>query len=59
MCIAGLLMIFVFITRECNEIFQSGDDCGVGHGWFGIAGGFFVIGVFSVWKMYSLVSVRK
>jgi hypothetical protein len=51
-------MIFVSVSRECDTIFMSGDDCGVGIGWFGLSAGVIVIGVFSAWKVYRLVRER-
>jgi hypothetical protein len=42
--VACLAMIFVFVSGRCGEIFMSGGECGIGYGWFGIAGGFFGIG---------------
>ncbi len=53
-----LILIYVTVSRECNEIFISGDDCGVGYGWSGLAGGFIVIGAVSAWKVWRLVKER-
>jgi membrane associated rhomboid family serine protease len=58
LCIACLAIIFIFVSSECNEIFMSGGDCGVGYGWFGLAGGLFVIGVYWAWNVYRLVRER-
>lgn len=57
LCVACLAIIFVFISGRCDGIFMSGGDCRIGYGWFGLAGGFFGIGVFSGWRVYRLVSV--
>ena len=54
-----LVLISVTVSRECNEIFLSGDDCGVGYGWSGLAGGFIVIGAISAWEIYRLVGGRQ
>ena len=58
LCTACLALIYVFVTRSCEAIFLTGDDCGVGYGWLGLAAGFFVIDVFSAWKVYRLLKER-
>jgi hypothetical protein len=58
LCTVSLATIYVFVIRRCEAIFMTGDDCGVGLGWVGLAVGFFVMGVFSVWKLYRLVGIR-
>ena len=35
----SLILIYLIVTRRCAEIFLTGDDCGVGIGWFGLAAG--------------------
>ncbi|MFZ1128932.1 hypothetical protein [Methanoregula sp.] len=39
-------------------IFLSGDDCGVGIGWFGLAAGLTGTGVYSGWKLYRMERER-
>jgi hypothetical protein len=57
-CSMCLVMICEHISSRCNAIFLTGDDCGVGWGWVGLAVGFFAIGVFAAWKVYRLVRER-
>ena len=57
-CTVNLAIISVFVTSRCDAIFLSGDDCGVGYGWPGLAGGFLAIGAFSAWKLYRLLRGR-
>ncbi|MDO9035509.1 MAG: hypothetical protein Q7U51_09935 [Methanoregula sp.] len=59
LCAACLVLIYVFVNRSCEAIFLTGDDCGVGYGWIGLAAGIFVIGMFSAWKVYRLLKERE
>lgn len=54
-CTVSLATIYGFVTRRCDAIFLSGDDCGVGYGWVGLAAGFLAIGAFSAWKLFRLL----
>lgn len=54
-----LILIYVTVNRQCSEIFLSGDDCGVGIGWFGLAAGFIGVIVFSVRTLYRLRAKRS
>jgi hypothetical protein len=51
-CVASIAIINFVVTSRCDAIVMSGDDCGVGIGWYGLAAGFFGIGAFSAWKVY-------
>jgi hypothetical protein len=52
LCIANLIVIFVIVTSQCDTIFQTGDDCGVGIGWFGLVAVLIMIGAVSAWGLY-------
>lgn len=59
LCAACLVLIYVFVNRRCETIFRTGGDCGVGIGWFGLAAGLFVIGVFLAFGVYRLLGARS
>jgi hypothetical protein len=54
----SLILIYLNVTRSCAEIFISGDDCGVGIGWFGLAAGLAGTGVYSGWMLYRRTGGR-
>jgi hypothetical protein len=54
----SLILIYRIVTRSCAEIFMTGDDCGVGIGWFGLAAGLAGTGVYSGWMLYRLTGGR-
>jgi hypothetical protein len=56
--IACLVLIYYIINRSCAEIFLSGDDCGVGIGWFVMAVAVVGTGIYSAWLLYLMEKER-
>ena len=56
--IACLVLIYYIIDRSCAEIFLSGDDCGVGFGWFVMAAAVLGTGIYSAWLLYLMEKER-
>ena len=54
----SLILIYLIVTRSCAEIFLSGDDCGIGIGWFGLAAGLAGTGVYAGWMLYRMERER-
>jgi hypothetical protein len=55
LCIANLIVIFMIVTSRCGEIYLSGNDCGIGIGWFGLATVCMGIGAVSAWGLYRRI----
>jgi len=56
--IACLAMIYLFVAGRCEAIAMPGYDCGIGIGWFDLAGVFFIIGAVSAREMYRAMRAR-
>ena len=56
--IACLVLIYLYVSQRCAEIFLSGDDCGVGIGWYCLAAGLVGTGAYSGWMLYLLEKER-
>lgn len=52
LCILCLTLDIIVVGMRCQKIFSTGDDCGVGYGYFGIAAMCIAAGVFSVWGLH-------
>ena len=52
LCIICLALDVVVVSIRCGEIFSTGDDCGVGIGYFGIAAMCIAWGTFSAYVLY-------
>jgi len=54
-----IAIIWMFVARRCEAIARPGYDCGIGIGWFIIAGVLVVIGVISTWQTWRIMRERS
>ncbi|MDO8871655.1 MAG: hypothetical protein Q7V05_02860 [Methanoregula sp.] len=49
-----LIYMLIMISSRCEQIFRSGDDCGVGIGWGLVGLAFIVIAIWSGYRLYTM-----
>jgi hypothetical protein len=61
-CILFLLFIFFFVSYRCGQmLLEDGGaaGCTTGTGWSGLAGGFLVIALFSLYRVNKLMQGKS
>jgi hypothetical protein len=57
LCVLCLMLIFVFVSRQCERIFMEDGgqaDCGVGLGWVGLGVAVVLVAGYSAYRLYGM-----